>query len=102
MDEGKEKALNTAETILNAITVDEAIGIFRRTESWIIEILQTSTEDFLALNNQFKVYHRESKNISENVLRIIDSLTDRQLTTTFDQVNCRRFLSALGTIYLAD
>jgi len=86
MDEGKEKALNTAETILNAITVDEAIGIFRRTENWIIEILQTSTEDFLALNNQFKVYHRESKNISENVLRIIDSLTDRQLTTTFDQL----------------
>ncbi|MCX7987215.1 MAG: hypothetical protein N2662_09785 [Bacteroidales bacterium] len=85
-DEGKEKAINNADAILNAITVEEAIAAFRKIEKWIIEILQSSTEDFLALNNQFKVYHRESKNISENVLQIIRALTDHQLTTTFQHL----------------
>lgn len=85
-DEGKEKALNNAEAILNAITVEEAISVFGQIEKWIIEILQTSSEDFLALNNQFKTYHRESKNISDNVQHIIQSLTDHQLTSTFQQL----------------
>lgn len=85
-DEGKEKVLKNAEAILNAITVEEAIATFKRIEGWIAEILDTSSEDFLSLNNQFKVYHRESKKISDNALHIIESLTDQQLTTTFQQL----------------
>ncbi|MEJ5264752.1 MAG: hypothetical protein WHT29_05505 [Bacteroidales bacterium] len=85
-DAGKENTINNAEVILNAITVEEAIATFKKIEKWIMEILQTSGEDFLALNNQFKTYHRESKNISENVLHIIQVLTDHQLTTTFKQL----------------
>ncbi|MGC8802835.1 MAG: hypothetical protein ACP5PS_03550, partial [Bacteroidales bacterium] len=85
-DEGKEKTLNNAEAILNAITVEEAIATFKRIEGWIAEILNTSSEDFLSLNIQFKTYHRESKKISDNALQIIQSLTDKQLTTTFQQL----------------
>ncbi len=87
IEEGKEKELSNTEIILNAITVEEAISTFKQIEIWIGEILHSSEEDFLTLNKQFKTYHKESKNISDNVLYIIQSLTDHKLNQNFQTLN---------------
>ena len=77
---------NYIETLLNAITIDEAIASFSLIDEKIIDLLQCSSDDFLTLNDHFKVYHKESKNLSGNANDIIEALTDRDLIRSFSEL----------------
>ncbi|HEY9124555.1 MAG TPA: hypothetical protein VIO15_09460, partial [Bacteroidales bacterium] len=71
---------------LNAITIEEAIASFSLIDDKIIDLLQCSSDDFLTLNDHFKVYHKESKNLSGNANEIIEALTDRNLICSFSEL----------------
>jgi hypothetical protein len=87
IEEEKENSdLSNLEAILKSISVEEAIASFKKIDKWIIEILECSSNDFLSLNNQFKIYHRESKEIAENASKIINSLFDSQLISSFEKL----------------
>lgn len=77
---------NYIDKLINAISVEEAIGSFTLIDEKIVDLLQSSSEDFLALNDHFKTYHKESKNIAQNAANIIQTITDPQLNTSFSNL----------------
>lgn len=74
------------ETLLNALSVDEAMQAFNIIDNEILQLLQSSSEDFLSLNDHFKTYHKESKHISQNASKLIEIITDDKTTSSFDKL----------------
>lgn len=74
---------NYIENLLKALSVPEAIASFTEIDERILELLKCSTEDFLSLNDHFKSYHKESKNIAQNASDIIQIITDSTLSGSF-------------------
>ncbi len=84
--EPTQNDLNNLDIILNSIKVEEAINSFTIIDELIVQILDCSSNDFLSLNNHFKNYYNESKNIANNASRIIQTITDEKLNNSFGQL----------------
>lgn len=77
------------EILLKALSIAETVKLFSDIEEKIMKLLNCSTEDFLSLNNHFKNYHKESKNISLNASNIIQIITDSKISDSFN--NLKKF-----------
>jgi hypothetical protein len=74
---------NYIDKLINAISVEEAINSFKLIDEKIVDLLKSSSDDFLSLNDHFKNYHKESKNIAQNAANIIQTITDPQINKSF-------------------
>jgi hypothetical protein len=74
---------NYIDKLINAITVEDAIDSFKLIDEKILNLLKCSSEDFLSLNDHFKNYHKESKNIAQNAANIVQAITDTQINKSF-------------------
>lgn len=77
------------ENLLKALSTNEAVKLFSDIDKKIIQLLNCSTEDFFSLNNHFKNYHKESKNIAVNASNIIQIITDSTINNSFN--NLKKF-----------
>ena len=80
---------NYIENLLKALTVSEAINTFSVIDQKIVQLLECSTDDFLSLNDHFKSYHKESKNIAQNASNIIKIITNSTISDSF--ANLKKF-----------
>jgi len=80
---------NNIENLLKALSVKEALNTFNEIDKSIVQLLECSTEDFLSLNDHFKNYHKESKNIAQNASNIIQIITNSDLNNSF--TNLKKF-----------
>jgi hypothetical protein len=80
---------NYIENLLKALSVAEAINTFTIIDQKIVQLLECSTNDFLSLNDHFKSYHKESKNIAQNASSIIQIITNSAINDSF--ANLSRF-----------
>jgi hypothetical protein len=74
---------NYIDKLLNAISVEDAISSFSLIDEKVIDLLKCSSDDFLSLNDHFKNYHKESKNIAQNASNIIQTITDPKINDSF-------------------
>jgi hypothetical protein len=84
------------ENLLKAMSAAEAINIFTDIEKRIKQLIECSTDDFLTLNDHFKSYHKESKNIAQNASSIIQVFTDSKLNSSFS--NIKKFGESFDTL----
>jgi DNA repair exonuclease SbcCD ATPase subunit len=89
---------NYIENLLKALSVPEAIKIFSEIEKRIMQLLNCSSDDFLSLNDHFKSYHKESKNIANNASNIIQIITDNKINNSF--ADLKRFCDSFNTLTL--
>ena len=92
---------NYIENLLRALPVDEAIVLFSKIDNRIVNLLQCSSEDFLSLNDHFKNYHKESKNLAKSASEIIQIITDSHVSNSFantirnETIFCLKLLIAI-------
>ena len=79
---------NYIDNLFKALSVPDALNTFADIDKHIKLLLDCSSEDFLSLNNHFKNYHKESKNIAQNASNIIQIITDSQLNKSFLDIKC--------------
>jgi hypothetical protein len=74
---------NYIDKLINAITVEDAINSFTLIDEKIFNLIKCSADDFLSLNDHFKNYHKESKNIAQNAANIVQTITNTQINKSF-------------------
>ncbi len=87
---------DNVENLLKALSVKEALNTFNEIDKSIIQLLECSTEDFLSLNDHFKSYHKESKNIALNASNIIQIVTDSEINNSF--INLKKFKESFDNL----
>jgi ABC-type transporter Mla subunit MlaD len=84
------------ENLLKALSVSETLETFDEIDKDILKLLNCATEDFLSLNEHFKSYHKESKNISLNASSVVQIITDGKIKSSFDKLS--RFKDTFQTL----
>ncbi len=88
-----EKEKNYIDTLLNAISTNDAIEVFNLIDHKIIKLLECSTEDFMLLNAEFKNYFKDykhinttAKNLSETFSKLLNEETIGKVDANFDNI----------------
>ncbi len=87
---------NYIENLLKALPVNEAIDLFAEIDDRIVQLLKCSSEDFLSLNDHFKNYHKESKNLVKSASEIIQLITDSKISNTFS--NLKKYCDSFSSL----
>lgn len=71
------KHLNSSQISINS-AISEFAEVFMGIDNQILQLHQCSSDDFLGLNADFKLYYRQAKKISDNATQIFNNLAEKE------------------------
>ncbi|MFW5916619.1 MAG: hypothetical protein ACOCTM_04015, partial [Bacteroidota bacterium] len=73
--------------LLETYSIEEISELFTEIDKKIVSLHQVSSEDFLRLNRDFKKFHRQANQISENASYLFDYITGHENNELIEDID---------------